>query len=134
MATRATPMIVVALIAAVTLAHAQQSESPFLTELNATAQRQLRDRARTAGYELREGGPTELVLDARARSDDSPPGGAPVGVLCASRSLAARGEPGAVGFHLLPDSGLVEVGHIGRRFRRRRIQQVLEDPLATQHR
>ena len=46
MATRATPMIVVALIAAVTLAHAQQSESPFLTELNATAQRQLRDRAK----------------------------------------------------------------------------------------
>jgi len=70
---------------------------------------QLRDRARTAGYELREGGPTELVLDARARSDDSPPGGAPVGVLCASRSLAARGERGAVGFHVLPDSGLVEL-------------------------
>ena len=32
-----------------------------------------------------------------------------MGVLCASRSLAARGEPGAVGFHVLPDSGLVEL-------------------------
>jgi dienelactone hydrolase len=42
---RATPMIVVALVAAVTLARAQQSASPLLLELNAIAQRQLRDRA-----------------------------------------------------------------------------------------
>jgi 3-hydroxybutyryl-CoA dehydrogenase len=69
----------------------------------------LRERARTAGYELREGGPSELVLDARVRPEESPPGGAPVGVLCASSSLAARGEPGAVGFHLLPDARLVEL-------------------------
>jgi 3-hydroxybutyryl-CoA dehydrogenase len=69
----------------------------------------LRDRARAAGYELREGGPTELVLDARIRPDESPPGGAPVGVLCASSSLAARGEPGAVGFYVLPDARLVEL-------------------------
>jgi 3-hydroxybutyryl-CoA dehydrogenase len=69
----------------------------------------LRERARQAGYQLREGGPTELVLDSRLRPEDSPPGGAPVGVLCASGSLAARGEPGAVGFHLLPDAHLVEL-------------------------
>jgi 3-hydroxybutyryl-CoA dehydrogenase len=69
----------------------------------------LRERARQAGYELREGGPTELVLDARIHPQESPPGGAPVAVLCASSSLAARGEPGAVGFHLLPDARLVEL-------------------------
>jgi 3-hydroxybutyryl-CoA dehydrogenase len=69
----------------------------------------LRDRARSAGYELREGGPTELVLDARLRSDASAPGGAPVGILCASSSLSARGEPGAVGFHVLPGAQLVEL-------------------------
>jgi 3-hydroxybutyryl-CoA dehydrogenase len=69
----------------------------------------LRERARDAGYELREGGPSELVLDARVRPEEPPPGGAPLAVLCASTSLAARGEPGAVGFHLLPDSKLVEL-------------------------
>jgi 3-hydroxybutyryl-CoA dehydrogenase len=69
----------------------------------------LRERARQAGYELREGGPTELVLDARVRPQESPPGGAPLAVLCASGSLAARGEPGAVGFHILPDAQLVEL-------------------------
>jgi 3-hydroxybutyryl-CoA dehydrogenase len=40
------------------------------------------------------------------------PGGAPLVALCASASLAARGEPGAVGFHLLPpleQSKLVEL-------------------------
>ena len=62
-----------------------------------------------AGYELREGGPSELVLDARIHAQESPPGGAPVAILCASTSLAARGEPGAVGFHLLPDAQLVEL-------------------------
>ena len=46
MSTRGTIMIVVAVMAAVTLAHAQQSGSPLLTELNAIAQRQLRDRAK----------------------------------------------------------------------------------------
>jgi 3-hydroxybutyryl-CoA dehydrogenase len=62
----------------------------------------LRERARSAGYELRPGGPSELVLDAGIQPDPSPPGGAPLGVLCASSSLSARGEPAAVGFHLLP--------------------------------
>jgi 3-hydroxybutyryl-CoA dehydrogenase len=70
---------------------------------------ELRERARKAGYELREGAPSELVLDARIRPQESPPGGAPVAILCASTSLAARGEPGAVGFHLLPDAQLVEL-------------------------
>ena len=69
----------------------------------------LRERARQAGYEIREGGPTELVLDARVHPQESPPGGAPLAVLCASGSLAARGEPGAVGFHLLPGAQLVEL-------------------------
>ncbi|MEA2331381.1 MAG: 3-hydroxybutyryl-CoA dehydrogenase [Thermoleophilaceae bacterium] len=72
----------------------------------------LRERARAAGYELREGGPTELVVDAGARPAAQVPGGAPLLVLCAATSLAARGEPGAVGFHLLPplaESRLVEL-------------------------
>ena len=40
------------------------------------------------------------------------PGGAPLLVLCAGTSLAARGEPGAIGFHLLPpvdETRLVEL-------------------------
>jgi 3-hydroxybutyryl-CoA dehydrogenase len=80
----------------------------------------LRERARSAGYELREGGPAELVVDAGvhpelARPGGTPPslpGGAPAVVLCAATSLAGRGELGAVGFHLLPplaDSKLVEL-------------------------
>jgi 3-hydroxybutyryl-CoA dehydrogenase len=62
----------------------------------------LRERARSAGFELREGGPTELVVDAGPRPHPSPPGGAPLLVLCAATSLVARGEQGAVGFHMLP--------------------------------
>jgi 3-hydroxybutyryl-CoA dehydrogenase len=62
----------------------------------------LRERARAAGYELREGGPAELVVDAGVEPAAAPPGGAPLLVLCAAGSLAARGEPGAIGFHLLP--------------------------------
>lgn len=88
----------------------------------------LRERARSAGYELREGGPAELIVDAgihrgfaAAGGDASAvphgaapslPGGAPALVLCAASSLAARGEPGAVGFHLLPpldEAKLVEL-------------------------
>ena len=71
------------------------------------------------GFELREGGPAELVVDAGAAPADAlarraarrcsrsaPP-----------RSLAARGEPGAVGFHLLPpldDARLVELTRAAR--------------------
>ncbi len=69
----------------------------------------LRERARRAGYELREGAPTELVLDAGTGPPRPPPGGAPLGVLCAASSLSARGEPGAVGFYVLPDAQLVEL-------------------------
>jgi 3-hydroxybutyryl-CoA dehydrogenase len=80
----------------------------------------LRERARAAGHELREGGPAELVVDAGIHPElahaggaaPAPPGGAPLIVLCASSSLAARGEAGAVGFHLLPpleEAKLVEL-------------------------
>jgi 3-hydroxybutyryl-CoA dehydrogenase len=72
----------------------------------------LRERARAAGYELREGGPAELVVDAGLEPVASLPGGAPLLLLCAAGSLAARGEPGAIGFHLLPpldDCRLVEL-------------------------
>ena len=65
----------------------------------------LRERARCAGFELRDGGPTELVVDAGTRPQPSPPGGAPLLVLCARTSLVGRGEQGAVGFHLLPPLG-----------------------------
>jgi len=71
----------------------------------------LRERARHAGIELREGGPAELVVDAGVEPHASPPGGAPLLVMCAGRSLAARGEPAAAGFHLLPvtEAVLVEL-------------------------
>jgi len=62
----------------------------------------LRERARAAGYELREGAPAELVVDAGVRPASALPGGAPLLALCAASSLAARGEPGAIGFHMLP--------------------------------
>jgi 3-hydroxybutyryl-CoA dehydrogenase len=62
----------------------------------------LRERARSAGYHLRAGAPAELIVDAGFVAAESPPGGAPLLALCADRTLAARGEPGAVGFHLLP--------------------------------
>jgi 3-hydroxybutyryl-CoA dehydrogenase len=62
----------------------------------------LRDRARAAGYHLETGRPAELVVDAGIRPAERQPGGAPLIALCADRTLAARGEPGAVGFHALP--------------------------------
>jgi 3-hydroxybutyryl-CoA dehydrogenase len=62
----------------------------------------LRERARAAGFELREGGPAELVVDAGVEPAAALPGGAPLLLLCGRSSLAARGEPGAIGFHLLP--------------------------------
>ena len=72
----------------------------------------LRERAREAGYELRPGGPAELVVDAGLEPAVGLPGGAPVLALCAGTSLVARGEPGAIGFHLLApleQSRLVEL-------------------------
>ena len=61
----------------------------------------LRERSRSAGYDLKEGTPAELVVDASVGAGGhAAPGGAPLAALCSSRSLAAGGEPGAVGFHL----------------------------------
>jgi 3-hydroxybutyryl-CoA dehydrogenase len=77
----------------------------------------LRERARAAGYELRDAGPAELIVDARLDPVAPVPGGAPLLALCASGSLAARCEPGAVGFHLLPPldkSKLVELTRTDR--------------------
>src|SRR3954465_14406559 len=69
MATRKTFLIVVALISAVTLVYAQQSVSPFLMELNAIAQGQLRARAKevtaihdTAGAQARQKQVRERIL------------------------------------------------------------------------
>jgi 3-hydroxybutyryl-CoA dehydrogenase len=62
----------------------------------------LRERARAAGYDLRHDGPVELVVDAGLEPAAGLQGGAPLLLLCVGSSLAARGEPGAVGFHLLP--------------------------------
>jgi 3-hydroxybutyryl-CoA dehydrogenase len=75
----------------------------------------LRQRARAAGFDAREpsefGGDEEpsLVLDASVPSPVSDLGVDPATVrpvatalLCADSSLHARGEPSAVGFHLLP--------------------------------
>ena len=72
----------------------------------------LRERAREAGYELREGAPSELVVDASLDRETPVPGGAPVVRLCAAASLAEQGMSGAVGFSLLPpvdESKLVEL-------------------------
>jgi 3-hydroxybutyryl-CoA dehydrogenase len=65
----------------------------------------LRERARAAGFELGHGG---LVVDASI----APVGASAQIVLCAAGSLAARGDPHAVGFQLLPPlegSKLVEL-------------------------
>jgi 3-hydroxybutyryl-CoA dehydrogenase len=72
----------------------------------------LRRRARAAGVEVLDGPPAEVVIDAGLAPAADPPGGAPLAVLCAAGSLAARGQPEAVGFHLLPplaDCRLVEL-------------------------
>jgi 3-hydroxybutyryl-CoA dehydrogenase len=62
----------------------------------------LRERADAAGYAVSDDAAAPLVVDAQV------PGGDPLTVsgtliaLCAERSLAAYGEPGAAGFHVLP--------------------------------
>ena len=95
------------------LGQGASAEAPLLAILGTGPLSEgLRERARAAGYELREGGPAELVLDAGVEPLPSPPGGAPLVTLCAATSLAARGEPGAVGFHLMPpleEAKLVEL-------------------------
>ncbi|MBX5470552.1 MAG: 3-hydroxybutyryl-CoA dehydrogenase [Thermoleophilaceae bacterium] len=76
--------------------------------------RELRERAARAGFDVRE--PAELgsqapwlVVDAECPAPlagedllGGAPGGPPLLVLCADRSLAERGRPEACGFHLLP--------------------------------
>ena len=56
-------------------------------------------------------GPAALVVDAGVEPHPSRPDGDALVALCAGTSLAARGEPTAVGFHLLPveDASLVEL-------------------------
>ena len=55
-------------------------------------------RARSAaGYELREGGPAELVVDAGVRPHPSPPGRRAAGGAVRGRQPRARGEPGRGG-------------------------------------
>jgi 3-hydroxybutyryl-CoA dehydrogenase len=72
---------------------------------------ELRERARLAGFETVAGEGRETVVDLE--------GGASL-VLCAGSSLALSGRPGAVGFHVLPESALVELtndrGSQGERF------------------
>ena len=73
---------------------------------------ELRQRALSAGYDAREPGgfggeeEPELLIDASVPAPVSDLGlaieGVPTAVLCADRSLHARGEPAACGFHLLP--------------------------------
>jgi 3-hydroxybutyryl-CoA dehydrogenase len=81
--------------------------------------RELRERALAAGFDARGPGTLqradpELLVDASVPADSggAASGGLPVLVACADRSLAARGAPDAVGFHLLPplsDVRLVEL-------------------------
>jgi len=69
---------------------------------------QLRERAQAAGFDLGGGG-TWLTV---ATGADAPDAG-PLVAACASSSLAARGIPGAAGFHLLPPLGrLVELTRV----------------------
>jgi 3-hydroxybutyryl-CoA dehydrogenase len=72
----------------------------------------LREKARTAGFELRDDAGGELMVDAGVPALGSQPEGAPLIALCAVGSLAARGQPAAAGFHALPPldrSRLVEL-------------------------
>jgi 3-hydroxybutyryl-CoA dehydrogenase len=72
----------------------------------------LRERARTAGFALSYDAAAELVVDAGVSPLGTPPDDVPLIALCGAGSLAARGAPGAVGFHALPPldgSRLVEL-------------------------
>jgi 3-hydroxybutyryl-CoA dehydrogenase len=83
-----------------------------------TLAQQLRERASAAGFDVRDVGDGEpwLIVDASVPAplaDAIAPGGAPLVVACADSSLAARGIPGACGFHLLPPIGrLVELTRV----------------------
>jgi 3-hydroxybutyryl-CoA dehydrogenase len=82
--------------------------------------RDLRERAARAGFDARQlvavGGleEPELIVDASVPAPISDlgelPQGPPVVAICADRSLRARGNPAACGFHLIPPFGdLVEL-------------------------
>ena len=80
----------------------------------------LRERAAAAGYAALSdatAGEPELVVDARTGPAETGGGDAtPRIVLCAAASLAARGDAGACGFHLLPPldtAKLVELTRLG---------------------
>ena len=73
---------------------------------------ELRERARAAGFALSDDARGELVVDAGVSPRGTLPEGVPLIALCSARSLAARGQPAAVGFHALPPldrSRLVEL-------------------------
>jgi 3-hydroxybutyryl-CoA dehydrogenase len=88
---------------------------------------ELRQRALAAGFDAREPGgfgggeEPELVLDASAPATVSDLGveaptarPVPTALLCAGSSLHARGEPHAVGFHLLPPVEHVQLVELTR--------------------
>ena len=62
----------------------------------------LRERADAAGFDVSDDGAAPFVVDARVPAAEPLPATGSLLVLCAQRSLAAHGEPGAVGFHVLP--------------------------------
>ena len=63
---------------------------------------ELRVLAESAGFELRSDPGGVLTVDARTAPGPVPADAGSLLVLCAATSLAARGAPEAVGFHLLP--------------------------------
>jgi 3-hydroxybutyryl-CoA dehydrogenase len=83
----------------------------------------LRERARAAGFDVREVGDGEpwLIVDAEVPAPvgtledvGGAPGGPPLAVCCAERSLAARGATGACGFHALPPVGESKLAELTR--------------------
>jgi 3-hydroxybutyryl-CoA dehydrogenase len=83
----------------------------------------LRARARAAGFDVRDlgDGEPELIVDATVPSPvadlaqaGSAPGGPPLALVCADRSLASRAIPGACGFHLLPPVEDVKLAELTR--------------------
>jgi 3-hydroxybutyryl-CoA dehydrogenase len=60
------------------------------------------ERAGAAGFAVGREGCAELVVDARLGAAEGPREGARLIALCAAGSLAARGEPSAVGYHVMP--------------------------------
>ena len=92
-----------------------------------TVASELRQRALAAGFDAREPGgfggeaEPELVLDASVPAPLSDLGidaaaarPVPTALLCADSSLHARGEPSAVGFHLLPPVDHVKLVELTR--------------------